>query len=233
MKKTIILLALPVLLAVNTAAQNVKTQPQTKEHTHDIRQDMLRDAANESTLLLFDGRWVDNSEADTIDMTHVKQMMVIVDKKRLAEFGDWVEKAYIIESVDYDKNGPGTNDISVAVMSYKKQDEAIPEEQPFTMLNWPKFKDGYVQEFSKYVSSNVTYPEIAAQNDIQGRVIVSFKVQPDGTMTDIKVLQTPDPVLSDEVLRVFAEAPAWTPAADPEQRKTVQYTIPVMFKLQD
>ena len=72
------------------------------------------------------------------------------------------------------------------------------------------------------------------KNNIQGRVIVSFIVEKDGSVSNILVLQSPDKLLADEARRVIASSPAgaWTPGEQRGEKVRVKYTLPVDFYLQ-
>ena len=71
------------------------------------------------------------------------------------------------------------------------------------------------------------------KRQIQGRVIVSFIVEKDGSVSNILVLQSPDKLLADEALRVIASSPAgaWTPGEQRGEKVRVKYTLPVDFRL--
>lgn len=65
---------------------------------------------------------------------------------------------------------------------------------------------------NKYVASKTRYPDVAKENGIEGIVVIGFMVQPDGSLTEIKVLRFIDPDLEREALRVVSGMPKWIPA---------------------
>lgn len=75
----------------------------------------------------------------------------------------------------------------------------------------PKFMDGGIDKFHEWVMSKVEYPEEARQKRIIGRVFVQLTIMRDGTMGDVKVIQSPDESLSQEAIRVVKLSPKWTP----------------------
>ena len=82
------------------------------------------------------------------------------------------------------------------------------------------------------LSQNIKYPVIAAENGVQGRVIVQFVVEKDGSITDVKVAKSVDPSLDKEAARVVKSMPHWIPGKQNGSAVRVKYTVPVTFKLQ-
>ena len=80
--------------------------------------------------------------------------------------------------------------------------------------------------------SQIRYPEIAQQNGIQGRVIVQFIVECDGSLSNIKVIQSPDTSLTAEAVRVISNSPKWEPGRQRNDPVRVSFTLPVDFRLQ-
>ena len=95
----------------------------------------------------------------------------------------------------------------------------------------PLFQGGDANGFSKWVAGKIVYPTIAQENGIQGRVILSFRIGPDGSLADIKVLRGVDPALDKEAVRVVASSPKWTPGKQHNKTVPVRYTFPVNFTL--
>ncbi|MFD0766235.1 TonB family protein [Mucilaginibacter lutimaris] len=95
----------------------------------------------------------------------------------------------------------------------------------------PAFKGGY-QAFGQYLGNNIVYPTYARKNMIQGRVILTFVVEKDGKLSDIKVVKSVDPVLDTEAVRVLEKSPKWLPGIIMGQPVRVQYSVPVNFALQ-
>ena len=84
----------------------------------------------------------------------------------------------------------------------------------------------------KWLSDNMKYPPIAAENGVQGRVIVQFVVEKDGSVTDVHVARSVDPSLDKEAVRVVKIMPKWIPGKQNGSAVRVKYTVPVLFKLQ-
>ena len=82
-----------------------------------------------------------------------------------------------------------------------------------------------------WLSQNIKYPEIAAKNGVQGRVVVQFVVEKDGSVTDVHTVKKVDPSLDREAERVVRSMPRWSPGRQNGAPVRVKYTLPVTFKL--
>jgi protein TonB len=76
------------------------------------------------------------------------------------------------------------------------------------------------------------YPPVAAENGIEGTVVVGFVVERDGSISNVNVLRSPDPSLSKEAVRVVKSMPKWNPGMQNGSPVRVKYNVPVKFKLQ-
>ena len=83
-----------------------------------------------------------------------------------------------------------------------------------------------------YLRDNIHYPTVAAENGVQGRVVVGFVVERDGSITDVKILRGVDPSLDREAMRVVKSMPKWTPGKQNGSAVRVKYQVPVSFRLQ-
>jgi len=95
----------------------------------------------------------------------------------------------------------------------------------------PEFPGG-MQKLLEFLSQNIRYPKEAMEKDIQGRVIVTFVVKKDGSISDATVVRSVDPLLDEEGLRVINAMPNWTPGMQKGEPVNVKYTVPISFKLQ-
>lgn len=133
---------------------------------------------------------------------------------------------------DFDQ---GTDDVTV-VREIKNEvvvEEKKPEpEKIFTAVEEsPKFPGGDKAMY-EFLSKNIRYPEMAAQNNIQGRVTVQFVVEKDGSIGEVKVVRGKDPDLDKEAVRVVKSMPKFIPGKMNGQAVRVWYTLPINFKLQ-
>lgn len=83
----------------------------------------------------------------------------------------------------------------------------------------------------KYLAANIKYPASAVKAKKQGRVIVSFVIQKDGSVTNARIVRSVDPELDAEALRIVKAMPNWTPGTQDGKPVNVRYTIPVVFSL--
>lgn len=84
----------------------------------------------------------------------------------------------------------------------------------------------------EYLSKNVKCPVVAQENGVQGRVVVSFVVERDGSFTDVKVVRSVDPSLDREAMRVVSSMPKWIPGKQNGSAVRVRFNMPVSFRLQ-
>lgn len=111
--------------------------------------------------------------------------------------------------------------------------QAAPEpEKVFDMVEqMPTFPGGQT-ELMAYLGKNIKYPTIAQENGTQGRVIIQFVVERDGTISDVHVARGVDPYLDKEAVRVVQSMPKWIPGKQNGKAVRVKFTVPVMFRLQ-
>ena len=90
---------------------------------------------------------------------------------------------------------------------------------------------GDMTECYMFVARHMHYPEEAAEKGIEGRVLIRFVVEKDGRLTNFEVIETPDPLLSDEALRVLKQMPQWIPAKNKGKDVRCRYSMPIQFRL--
>lgn len=92
----------------------------------------------------------------------------------------------------------------------------------------PSFPGG-LNGLMTFLAQNMVYPVTAQENGVQGRVIISFVVETDGSITDVKVARSVDPSLDREAMRVVKAMPKWTPGKKDGKPVRVKYTVPMVF----
>ena len=112
-------------------------------------------------------------------------------------------------------------------------EEEDPEENVVFQVveNMPEFPGGR-KALMEYLAENIKYPSIAAENNIQGRVVCQFTVWKDGTIKDIVVARGIDPSLDREAIRVVQSMPKWTPGKQRGKAVNCRFTLPILFRLQ-
>lgn len=95
---------------------------------------------------------------------------------------------------------------------------------------YPEFPGG-MTEYMKWLTRNLRYPDIARSQKIQGKVVVQFIVNQDGTIADAKVVKSVNPHLDREAMRVIRMMPSWKPGIQDNKPCKTMVTVPIVFKL--
>ena len=94
----------------------------------------------------------------------------------------------------------------------------------------PSFPGG-LEELYKWIDNNVQYPAVARENGIEGRVILKFIVEKDGSLSDSTVIHSVHPMVDREALRLVGQMPKWNPGRRAGVPVRVRYCLPIKFKL--
>lgn len=127
------------------------------------------------------------------------------------------------------KKGEHIDDLEKVVIPAPEKKE---EEIFRAVEQQPQFPGG-ANELMKYLSNNLKYPPAAAEQGIQGRVVVQFVVSKTGSISGVKVLQPLHPSCDKEAIRLISSMPNWIPGKQNGNPVNVYYTIPIRFKLQE
>lgn len=147
---------------------------------------------------------------------------------------DVAESTAAAGATTFDK---GTDDLNVVrehkdeIIVEEKHPEPVKEEVFTAVEQMPQFPGGEA-ELLKYIVSHIKYPTMAAENNIQGRVVVKFVVGKDGRVGEVVVVRGKDPDLDKEAVRVVKTLPNFIPGKMNGQAVSVWYTLPINFKLQ-
>lgn len=133
----------------------------------------------------------------------------------------------------------GNDEVGGAVLK-AKEDIAAPEPPKhvveetkiFTVVEQMPMYPGGNAALMGYLRDNIKYPTVAAENGVQGRVVVGFVVERDGSITDVNILRGVDPSLDREAMRVVKSMPRWNPGKQNGSAVRVKYQVPVSFRLQ-
>lgn len=94
----------------------------------------------------------------------------------------------------------------------------------------PSFNGG-LPAFSNYLTTSIRYPAVDRQNKVEGKVFVTFIIEPDGSVTNVLAARGPSETLKAEALRVMQASPKWTPGMQGGKPVRAQYTVPINFTL--
>jgi protein TonB len=107
------------------------------------------------------------------------------------------------------------------------------EDEIFVIVeDMPTFKGGDINKFREWVQKRVRYPELAAENGIQGRVFISFVVETNGTVSSVTITRSVDALLDEAAKEAVAASPKWEPGMQRGRPVRVRYSIPIIFQLQ-
>lgn len=102
----------------------------------------------------------------------------------------------------------------------------------FTVVEKNPEYPGGDEALYQFIASNIQYPEAAKADGKGGMVYLTFVIETDGTISDVKVLRSPHPALGEEAVRVVRLMPKWKPGKQRGKKVRVQYNLPINFQLQ-
>lgn len=181
--------------------------------------------------------------SNNFNFSHLKQRIIMMNKKKSNGAGHIKYALFMLPAFALLVAG----NISCSQGASEKQDakeetvapdsvaaptDSVAKDEVFMVAEqMPEFPGG-MKEMLKFLQENMKYPENAMKNNVQGRVIVQFVVEKDGTPTEFKVARSVDPDLDAEALRVLQTMPKWKPGMQRGEVVRVKFTVPVSFKLQ-
>jgi protein TonB len=185
----------------------------------------------------------DDSEIYAVRDVSINEEMVPItlpEKKTVPPPPAAVTKADIIEIVeddaDIEEDIMASTEDNVDWVDLDDYDvvevEPEPEEEEIFMVveDQPEFSGG-TAALLEYLRKNIKYPAICRENNIQGRVLVTFIVNKDGAIVEPEVVKSVNPSLDKEALRVISTMPNWKPGSQRGKPVRVKYTVPVNFRL--
>ncbi len=126
---------------------------------------------------------------------------------------------------------PQQVELKDADLSPATSTDAVAHNEVFTSVEkLPSFQGG-MESFGKYLGKALRYPKEAQNEGRQGRAIITFIVEADGSLTDVHAIKDPGMGLGDEAVRVINASPKWIPGEQNGRKVRVQYTVPVVFTL--
>jgi TonB family protein len=99
--------------------------------------------------------------------------------------------------------------------------------------DFPTFQGKSYPSFNDWVISQTKYPPEATARGIQGRIMVTYIIEADGSISNVSIMGKPDPLLGDAVVKAIQASPKWKPAKNPEAYGPFEYTVSVKFELPD
>ena len=202
-------------------------------------------------LWVVDGIEVAPDFINKLDPNRIENITVLKAQSAVATYGQEARNGVVIITTKGDTALPARpenarQEHGKATTQAEAHDEAIREtgetedDQPFliaeTMPLFPMQEGGNpgygdLNTFRAWVQKNIKYPAEAFRNGEQGRVVLSFVVEKDGSVSNIQILQTPGKAFSEETRRVVAASPKWKPGEQRGEKVRVRYTLPVDFRI--
>ncbi len=214
-----LLLGLVVALSVLFSAFQWRSFAEVKEHTLALNQADLED-----TMIVEDLKQ-EEPEPEPVQQPEQQIEAALPDDFRVV---DNETKVAEISFVSAEEDRPLPPPAPAAPAPVEEETEEIFE----IVEEAPEFPDGGMEGLNKYLSKSIKYPDIAADAGIQGRVIVQFVVERDGSPSDVKVVRGVDPALDKEAERVVKAMPKWKPGKQRGKAVRTKFTLPVQFRLQ-
>jgi protein TonB len=118
---------------------------------------------------------------------------------------------------------------SISIANAQDTTKKDTSKQIFVAIEQEPIFPGGVQGFCKYIGKNLKYPEVARVLGLEGKVIVSFVIEKDGSMADVKPITCLGAGCESEAVRVISQSPLWMPGIQKGEPVRVQYTVPISF----
>ena len=169
----------------------------------------------DSVLIVVDGKVMEKGfEINSISPNDIASVTVLKGAQSTEKYGDAAKDGVIEISL---RNGSSSIQAESAAAG-----------------SMPKFNGGGVEEFRMWVQTRIRYPQLAREQKIDGTVVAGFTVGKNGKVKGVKILKSPGKPLSDEIMRVMNQAPAWEPGRDADGKKVdVKLVLPFKFILQE
>ena len=156
---------------------------------------------------------------EVVEVALPEEFKVVDDNKEVAKIS--------IVSVDQDRELPPP-----PVIVQPAQTVEEPEDQIFEIVENPAVPPtGDIPSLLKWIANHIEYPQSALDNNIQGKVVLRFVVEKDGSIGDIIVARKVDPALDKEAVRVLKSMPKWTPGKQRGKAVRSYFTLPIAFVL--
>jgi protein TonB len=152
--------------------------------------------------------------------------------KKVVQINIVEDDVEVEEDLEIDIEADETTEIDEYVPIEVEEESLEEEAQIFMVVESMPEPPGGIAALYKYLGENIKYPQMAKESGIQGTVYVTFVVERDGSITDVRVLRGIGGGCDEEAIRVVKNMPKWTPGKQRGKPVRVQYNLPVKFILQ-
>jgi len=182
--------------------------------------------------LSFDVRNTEVVEEEMVEITKQEQKPQPVEMPKQTTQIEIVKNDEVVED-KLDINAEvEQNEVIEEYVAPEVEEEEIKEEEIFIIVEeMPSFPGGEVK-MMEYLAKNIKYPQMARESGIQGRVFINFVVEPDGHVSNVKVMRGIGGGCDEEAIRVVKAMPKWKPGKQRGKSVRVSYNLPVNFRLQ-
>ena len=175
-------------------------------------------------------------EEEMIPITEIEEQQPETPPEvpKVTEIFEIVEDDVSIENEILFEDDEADFDDEIEMYDFEVSDEEEEEEEEIFVVveDMPTFRGGDVNKFREWVQKRVKYPQIAAENGIQGKVFIMFVVEPDGSVSNVSVMRGVDPALDSEAVKVVESSPKWAAGKQRGAPVRVRFSITVNFQLQ-
>jgi protein TonB len=188
----------------------------------------------EKTVMDLGTRQVENIAEEIIPITEQKiKPPPPAPPKQVVKINIVEDDIQVDDDIDINVEADENTEVQEYVAPVKVEEEESAEEMQIFMVveSMPEFPGGEAALY-KYLGENIKYPQMAKESGIQGRVFVTFVVERDGKVTDVRVLRGIGGGCDEEAIRVVQSMPKWAPGKQRGKSVRVQYNLPVKFTLQ-
>lgn len=231
----------------NDVSQNKDNPEEPKKEFREKMSVKLTGDGTGNPLIIIDGEKQKDSEAlNSLSEDKINHISVLKKKSDIEVYGEEGKNGVIIVTTKeyatkHDDGNPGTQEKTFYAI--KKTDgekstvtvsavDGEEKDKPFLEVEeMPKFQDKDIIEFRQWVTRQIKYPAEAFAEGVEGIVVISFVIDKEGTLKNIKTEKSPDQRLTDEVVGVIEKSPKWTPGKQKGKPVSVKFTIPIQFKI--
>jgi protein TonB len=181
---------------------------------------------NAATEITFDMDMMDNIRREEIKPPPKEELPAIAPVPKP------VDEDIPMPDINWDPEVSPETEYAFEIFPDPEPEKIDPEKERFIVEIMPTFNGGDpAREFNKYILKSLHYPEVAAQNNVSGKVIVKFVINPEGRLVKAEVIRGVHPDLDNEALRVINSSPKWEPGIQSGHRVSVIYVFPINFVL--
>jgi TonB family protein len=173
-------------------------------------------------LIMIDGKRSTTAEMDALDEKRIDHINVLKEKAATEIYG----AEGINGVIEIKTKKPVLLDVVV-----KTEAQTEPDDKPFDVVEqMPEFPGGQ-EAFMQFLRQEVKYPKEAEEKGLQGRVVVRYIIEKDGSISEVEIVKSVNEYLDAEAIRVVNAMPKWKPGKQKGENVRVKYTLPISFRL--